>query len=440
MNRFCIYNFGCKVNQEEGAALAALFISQGWQQVEQAPADLLVINTCTVTQVADKKARQLIRRLARECPQAIVAVCGCYAQRAAEEIKELEGVHIVAGVEQRKDLPTLVAQYRQQQCQVTAVGDISSAKSFSQISAESQQHRTRAYLKIEDGCDQFCNYCIIPHVRGPVRSLPQDLALQQAQQLVQAGHREIVLSGIHIGAYGSDFGAEEHALSQLIEQISALPGLLRLRLGSIEPQQFSRSLKQVIAENEKVCPHLHIPLQAGADSTLAAMGRHYDTAFYADLLAELRSLRPGIAITSDVMTGYPGESEQDFRQSADFCAQCGFAGLHVFPYSRRKGTPAADYPHQVLQSVKAARAAELSRISKQSAAEYAAQFVGKQLCLLVEQQVEIAGQKYLCGHSENYLPLLLEDDGASSEIRQVKLQAISSIGLLCQAANAEKSG
>ena len=430
---FSIYNFGCKVNQEEGGELAALFVASGWIEATAGDSiDLIVINTCTVTQVADKKARNLIRRLHREHPQAVIAVCGCYAQRAAAEIEELAGVSIIAGVDERRLLPELVGQYmtKQSSC-LTVVSDISAAREFHHIAQDSLQTRARAYLKIEDGCDQFCTYCIIPHVRGPVRSLPVEQAVSQAERLLAVGHAEIVLSGIHIGAYGSDFD-EPDALITLIKRIVALPGLLRLRLGSIEPQQFSEQLLTLIGEEPKICRHLHIPLQSGCDKTLYAMGRHYDTEFYHTLLIRLRELGGDIAFTSDVMVGFPGETEEDFQQSLEFCQECGFSHLHIFPYSRRKGTPAAEFPGQIQQMIKAERAARMAQMAEQTARAYAERYIGAEMTLLVEERVEIEGVSYLRGHSGNYLTLLLKDSQISQCIRQVRGKLLSKHGIVVE--------
>lgn len=404
--RFCICNFGCKVNQEEGSSVAALFSQAGWQEADVSAADLIIINTCTVTQIADKKARNLIRRLHRCYPRAMIVVCGCYAQRAADEVAALPGVAIVAGVEERRRLPQLVADYLASGGQQRAVAPITAVRQFQRIAAGSGQHRARAYLKIEDGCDQFCHYCIIPYVRGPVRSLQPELALQQAELLLQQGHREIVLSGIHIGAYGQDL-EQPDALVELIRRLCALPGLLRLRLGSIEPQQFDDALIALIGSEEKLCRHLHIPLQSGCDRTLAAMGRHYDTAFYAALLQRLRQTGGDIAFTTDVMTGYPGETPTDHAASLEFCRSCGFAGMHVFPYSRRAGTKAAALPHQVPQALKAKRAAALAACAADAAAAYADRWIGHALDFLAEEQVEWEGTPCWRGHSGNYLTLLL---------------------------------
>jgi len=417
-NRFCIYNFGCKVNQEEGGALAALFSGQGWEYAaEGESAELLIVNTCTVTAVADKKARNLLRRLRRENPGCILAACGCYAQRDPETMLRL-GVDIVAGVDERRKLPELVEAFRQQGGgPLQAVGKVLEAKQFQTIAPVSDQRRTRAYLKVEDGCDQFCNYCIIPYVRGPVRSLPREQALEEARQLLEAGHQELVLTGIHIGAYGTDL-PEGEDLPRLLRELCALPGLARLRIGSVEPQQFTESLIDTLAElgeKGKLCPHLHIPLQSGCDRTLAAMGRRYDTAAYGALLAKLRGRLGDVAFTTDVMVGYPGESEEDFLASRAFCAECGFADMHVFPYSRREGTPAAIAPEQVQQGIKAERAARLAETAAAGQQAYLSRWLGKELSMLMEEEVEIEGKAYIRGHSENYLLLYLPLEAAEAE-------------------------
>ena len=426
---FYLHNFGCKVNQEEGGAVAALFLAAGWEQKSSPDAGLIIVNTCTVTQVADKKARNLIRRFAKEYPGAILAVCGCYAQRAAAEIAELAAADLIVGVEERRRLPQLVEDYLSaENGPQTAVSDVMDSREFCAIAPESVQRRARAYLKIEDGCDQFCRYCIIPYVRGPVRSLPQEEAVEQARRLLEQGHQEIVLSGIHVGAYGKDLN-EPDALPRLIKSLCALPGLLRLRLGSIEPQQFTPALLDLLAGEPKLCPHLHIPLQSGCDRTLTEMGRRYDTAFYAELLADIRSRMDDPAVTTDVMVGFPGEAEADFLSSRDFCAACGFADLHIFPYSRRSGTPAAARRDQLRQAEKARRAAVLAEVAEASAKEYARRWQGRPLDLLVEEKVQLDGKTYLRGHSANYLTLLLPDDGAEAPLRRVVITGRTADGL-----------
>ena len=426
---FTIYNFGCKVNQEEGGALAALFIAAGWRYVpEDQPAELVIVNTCTVTATADKKVRNLLRRLRREQPGCLLAACGCYAQRDPDALTAL-GVDIVAGVDDRRRLLELVNAYQNGTHPIQMVGEIANAHGFQTIAPRSRQQRARAYLKVEDGCDQFCNYCIIPHVRGPVRSLPLDQAVEEARLLLEAGHKELVLTGIHIGAYGQDLPAGQD-LPHLLEALCALPGLDRLRLGSVEPQHFTTERLQTLATLDKVCPHFHIPLQSGCEKTLAAMGRHYDPAAYGALLDRLRRLVGDPAFTTDVMVGYPGETEADFLESQGFCQSCGFAAMHVFPYSRRSGTPAAVAPDQVPQGVKADRAARLAETAAAGSRAYRSRYRGKPLSMLVEERVDLAGKTYWKGHSENYLLLYLPQEKIPVPIFPGSLVPVTGVDLL----------
>lgn len=432
---FIIHSFGCKVNQEEAEQLAALFCAQGWEEAgPQEEAALYIINTCTVTQVADKKARALIRRLRREHPAAVLAVTGCYAQTAAQQIEELAGVDVIAGLAERARLPELVEQRLAGAAPLTAVVDIAQQRLFQSIGPTARQKRARAYLKIEDGCAEFCHYCIIPHARGPVRSLPLAQALEQARQLLEAGHRELVLSGIHIGAYGEDLPPGE-TLPALIESILRLPGNFRLRLGSIEPQQFSANLLRLIAREQRLAPHLHIPLQAGCDKTLLAMNRHYSITDYEALLAELRALRPGLAVSTDVMVGYPGETSSDFDASFSFCLRMGFAKMHVFPYSRRSGTVAAGLSGQIPQREKTRRAALMGDLAQRMEQDYAQGFIGAQLDYLFEQETGLFGQTWQVGHSGNYLPLLLPANAGppTPNLQMVRALEYRDGYLLCEA-------
>lgn len=435
---FAVYNFGCKVNQEEGGAISALFLARGWLYDAGEP-QLIIINTCTVTATADKKARNLIRRLRREQPRAILAVCGCYAQRDAAAIAALSGVDIVAGVDERRRLPELVADFQERGVipggdrPLLAVAEINEQRQFHRIAAESAQSRARAYLKIEDGCDQNCAYCIIPKVRGPVRSLPLPQAVEQARQLAAAGHGELVLSGIQIGAYGQDLTAGED-LPALIRALLELPGLPRLRLGSIEPQYLSEELLQLLGSEPRLCAQLHLPLQSGSDRILAAMGRGYTTAEFLDLADRLRDLRPDIAITSDVIVGFPGESETDFQATAEFLNQLNAARLHIFPYSKRSGTTAAAWPGQISQAEKERRAGLLADLSREQAAAFSRRFIGRELDLLPEQIVILGGQSYLRGHSGNYMTLLLPWPTADmpAGLLRVRGQELRGDGLLVE--------
>jgi threonylcarbamoyladenosine tRNA methylthiotransferase MtaB len=435
---FAVYNFGCKVNQQEGGAISALFLARGWRW-DAAQPELIIVNTCTVTQTADKKARNLIRRLRREQPEALLAVCGCYAQRDVAAIAALPGVDIIAGVDERRRLPELVAECAKSKGRpgdgqpLLAVAAIAERHQFQRIAAQSEQSRVRAYLKIEDGCDQNCAYCIIPQVRGPVRSLPLEQAMAQARQLVVAGHSELVLSGIQIGAYGEDLPPGED-LPALIRALLALPELPRLRLGSIEPQYCSEELLRLIASEPRLCPQLHIPLQSGCDRILAAMGRSYTTAEFMALTDRVRGLRPELAITSDVIIGFPGESEADFAETVTFLSQLEAARLHIFPYSKRSGTVAAGLSGQISQAEKERRAAVLAELSREQAANFGRRFVGQPLDLLPEEIVTVKGSRYLRGHSGNYLMLLLPWQGEDLPSGLIKVcgRKMSDQGLLVE--------
>lgn len=411
---FAIYTLGCKVNQEESAAIAALMEEKGWQQKPfQEKAQVYIINTCTVTHLADRKSRAMIRRAVKHNPGALVVATGCYAQTSHQELAALRGIDLVVGVDQRIDLPRLIEERlaRPAAAPQIEVADISKPHPFVDLPATGTPERARAYLKIEDGCDAFCHYCAVPYARGPVRSLPPEKALAYAKDLIGAGYLEIVLSGIHVGAYGQDLPGGIH-LASLLKELLQLPALGRLRLSSIEPLQFTPELLALLEEESaapksKLCPHFHIPLQAGSDKTLKAMGRRYTCRQYEELLTQLRGFYPQAAFTSDMMVGYPGESPEDFAESYDFCRRQGFARLHVFPYSPRKGTVAADLPGQIDPQEKEKRSQKLLALGEEMAAQYGRGFIGKTLQLLPEQSVEYEKRSYLQGHGENYLNLLL---------------------------------
>jgi len=413
---FALYTLGCKVNQEEGAAVSSLFESAGFRRVDfSAPADLYIINTCTVTNMADRKSRQMIRRAAKAKPEAVVVVTGCYAQTSPEDVAKIEGVDIVAGMEERVALPQLVEELLRQrekdktEGRILSVADIMQAREFTPIPVKSSgQERVRAYLKIEDGCDQFCHYCVVPYARGPVRSLPFDQALEQAKRLLAEGHREIVLTGIHIGAYGQDLPGDTDIVD-LAQELIKLPGLLRLRFGSVEPQQISERFLSLIGQ-EKICNHLHIPLQSGCDAVLAAMGRRYDTAYYRQTILRLREVVPDIAITTDVIVAYPGETEEDFATTCDFCRRMAFARMHVFPYSPRRKTVAANLPNQIDAQEKNKRAELLSHIGEEMADKYRQSFIGKCLQVLPEQRICLNGKWYWQGHSDQYVQVIFPQE------------------------------
>ncbi len=401
--------------------MANLLIKGGWQQLspEQQVA-AYVVNTCAVTQTATRKARSFLRSLRQSQPKAIIIISGCYAQLEAEILAKDGLADIIIGLEERAELLMIIDEYRQRRLlwqadqseQIAAmpplikVSDIRQAKQFKNL-ANTVQDRARAFLKIEDGCNAFCHYCIIPYARGRVRSLAAQEALAQARGLLEQGHREIVLSGIHIGVYGSDLKPATN-LAALIEDMLKLSPDFRLRLGSLEPQHFNQQIFDLLAEHTQICNHLHIPLQSGCDKVLAAMNRHYSIADYAELCQKLRQIRADIALTCDIIVGYPGETEEDFEQSLAFCQKIGFAGMHIFPYSAKKGTVAYGLLNQHSRAVKAIRAKTLQEAARKMATDYRQKFVDKRLDFLAEQIVNIGNQAYYQGLSNNYLPILVQ--------------------------------
>jgi len=396
----CFVTLGCKVNQTESEAVGQIFRNAGYVVVDAAAAaDVVVVNTCTVTNTGDSKSRQLIRRMIKAHPESIVVVMGCYAQTAPGEVLKIDGVDLVLGTSERTRILELIERVKEEKKPQNAVQDIWQAAEFEELPLLAQETRTRATLKIQEGCNQFCTYCIIPYARGPVRSRKPENALAEARQLVAAGFREIVLTGIHTGSYGQDL-AGGWDLARLLRELAAIPGLRRLRLSSIEPMEFSPDLIAAIFALPVVCPHLHIPLQSGSDAVLGRMQRPYSLSAYLDLLAELRRRDPEVAVTTDVIVGFPGETAGEHADSLDFVQGCGFAGIHVFPYSRRRGTPAADYPGQVPNKVKEERTREMLAAARASKRAYAQKFLGRELEVLIER-IDERGMAF--GHTANYL-------------------------------------
>ena len=376
---------GCKVNQFETETMEGLFRARGYDVVPfEERADVYVINTCSVTHLSDRKSRQLIRRAARTNPAACIAVTGCYAQVAPEEIRALEGVRVVIGTKERAKIVDYVeASLRADTGVAGTITDIMQARVFEDIPLHALPHRTRAFLKIEDGCQNFCTFCIIPYARGPVKSRELSAVAREMRLLVDAGFHEVVLTGIHLGAYGIDL-AERPTLADACRTALAEEELRRLRLGSLESVELSADLLELMRTEPRFAAHLHLPLQAGSDSVLRAMNRHYDTAAFAALLADVRRAVPGVAISTDIIVGFPGETEEDFASGLDFVRQMGFARMHVFPYSARRGTPAARRTDQVPPVVRKERAARMQALAEELAEEYHRAVLGSVADVLFE--------------------------------------------------------
>lgn len=416
---------GCKVNQAESEALAQLFRTAGYDVADSAgQADVVVVNTCTVTNTGGSKSRQVIRRMIKAHPDSFVVVMGCYAQTSPGEVLKIEGVDLVIGTQDRSRILDLIEQVRNERklteqneaddwheefepsrarLPFSAVRDIRQVKEFEELPLLEGESRTRAMLKIQEGCNQFCTYCIIPYARGPVRSrLPQN-ALAEAEKLVQAGYKELVLTGIHTGAYGQDLDGDWN-LARLVRKLVQIKGLKRLRLSSIEPMEFTPDLLESIFSYPEVCPHLHIPLQSGSDAVLTRMQRPYTLGEYKRLLDQLFQHIPDVAVTTDVIVGFPGESERDHRDALAFVESCSFAKIHVFPYSRREGTPAAGYPDQIPNRVKEERVKAMLAVAKASHEAYVKRFLGREAEVLIERVDE---QGIASGHTGNYLDVYL---------------------------------
>ena len=399
MKKAASFALGCKVNQYESEAIAELFQEKGYEIVDiDEEADVYVINTCTVTNFGDKKSRQLIRKVKRQNENAIVAVVGCYAQTAPQELMKVEGVNLVIGTKDRAQIVEMVENYKTENGVENHVSDIMKERVFEPLSIQKLANRTRAYLKIQDGCSQYCSYCIIPYARGPIRSRdPQDV-LAEVKRLAENGFKEVVLTGIHVASYGKD--RHDTSLLEILRQVHEVEGIERIRFSSIEPNVVTEEFAQAIADMPKVCDHFHLSLQSGCDKTLKEMNRKYDTEKYRQAAATLRKYLPEVALTTDIIAGFPGETEEDFQASYDFAKEIGFAKIHAFPYSPKRGTPAAARKDQLLNAVKAERSHRLIELSDKMADDFIQAYVGKEVEVLYERAI---GEGIYEGHTTNYI-------------------------------------
>jgi threonylcarbamoyladenosine tRNA methylthiotransferase MtaB len=402
---------GCKVNQEETASLMEMFRKRGFQLVDfKSPADVYIINTCTVTHTADQKSRQMIRRAISRQPDALVAVVGCYSQVSPDDVLAIPGVDLVVGTRGRAKLVDLVEDILEKKRaggfvkEVNAVDSLESDLEFEQLPLPDNPQRTRAFLKIEDGCDQYCAYCIIPDARGPVRSLSPELVKEQLGELICAGYREVVLTGVHTSAYGKDLPVGIN-LAALLRDLVKMPGDFRIRLSSVEPVDVSEELLEVMASSPRICRHLHLPLQSGDDEILEMMQRPYTTADYSELFQKAIKMIPDLAVTTDVMVGFPGETDRHFENTYDFIASLPFRDLHVFKYSPRPGTPAAEMSGQVKPRNKDERSRRLRELADTKARAFAEGALGETLDVLVERSYK-KRPGYWQGITDNYLRVI----------------------------------
>ncbi|MBO8177622.1 tRNA (N(6)-L-threonylcarbamoyladenosine(37)-C(2))-methylthiotransferase MtaB [Aeribacillus pallidus] len=407
MATVAFHTLGCKVNHYETEAIWQLFKKEGYERVDfEKTADVYVINTCTVTNTGDKKSRQVIRRAIRRNPDAVICVTGCYAQTSPAEIMAIPGVDIVVGTQDRTKMLEYIEQYKKERQPINAVRNIMKNRVYEELDVPAFTDRTRASLKIQEGCNNFCTFCIIPWARGLMRSRDPKEVIRQAQQLVDAGYKEIVLTGIHTGGYGEDM--KDYNLAMLLRDIEEqVKGLKRLRISSIEASQLTDEVIEVIDRSNIIVRHLHIPLQSGSNTVLKRMRRKYTMEFFAERLTRLRQALPGLAVTSDVIVGFPGETEEEFMETYNFIKEHKFSELHVFPYSKRTGTPAARMENQIDEEVKNERVHRLIALSDQLAKEYASQFEGEVLEVIPEERYKEDPESGLYeGYTDNYLKIV----------------------------------
>ena len=415
--RIAIYTLGCKVNQYETQAMEQELLRRGHTLVPfETAADGYIVNTCSVTAVSDKKSRQMIRRCRKLNENAVVAACGCYVQTHPDEAATL-ALDLIAGTGDRMAFLDLLEQAAHEKEPVTLLDDALRRRQFEVLPAGGMKERTRAMLKVEDGCVNFCTYCIIPYARGPVRSLPLEMAAAQTRQLRAEGYRELVLTGIEISSWGHDL-KDGSSLIDLLEAVSAAAGDMRLRLGSLEPRTITEDFCRRAAKLSNLCPHFHLSLQSGCDATLKRMNRKYDTARFYESVTLLRRYFDHVAVTTDLITGFPGETEEEFAQTLTFIQRCGFAAMHIFPYSIRPGTKAAAMP-QLTAAVKEERAARAAQVAHGMRQAYLTGCVGKTYPVLFEQEKD----GLYTGHAPNYAEVAVQGRDLHNQVREVRITA-----------------
>ncbi len=418
--KIAFYTLGCKVNTYESESVWELFKEHGFERVNyKTYADVYIINTCTVTNSAAAKSRKAIRKLIKLNPEAVIAVMGCYSQLASDDVLEIAGVDIVIGTKYRAKLLPLVTQFLNERKQIKEVYDVSRYRVFDEIKVTNFTESTRAFLKIEDGCNNFCTYCIIPYARGPVRSRNKKAILEEATNLVANGYHEIVLTGIHTGGYGQDL--ENYSFYDLLKDLKAVKGLKRIRISSIEINELTDEIITLIASDPIFAKHLHIPLQSGSDDVLKRMKRKYNKEQFSTHIEHIRSLIPEIAITTDVIVGFPGETEAMFQEMEDFIKTIEFSELHVFPYSKRTGTKAAKMDHQINGIVKSIRVNKLLQLNEALATKFIEKNQNREVSVIFEKSDE----KYTYGHSDTYIYIKVDkDETLHNQIKNVMIKSV----------------
>lgn len=431
MRSVALHNLGCKVNSYELDAVQSMLIQQGYRIVPfEEKADIYIINTCTVTNMADRKSRQMLHRAKKQNPEALVVAIGCYVQNGVEDVKEDPCVDLAIGNNRKKDLVTILEDYLAKRQTIDTVVDIAKEKEYEELEIDRTAEHTRAYIKIQDGCNQFCTYCAIPLARGRVRSRDRGLVLEEVKRLAANRYKEVVLTGIHLSSYGLDFlgissadyrdACEAGFLLNLIEEIAGVPGVERIRLGSLEPRIITPEFVKRLSACDKICPHFHLSLQSGCDATLKRMNRHYNTQQFREGVALLREAFERVAITTDVIVGFPGETDEEFEQTVAFLEEISFYEMHVFKYSKRKNTPAAIMPGQVLDDIKNKRSDILLAMDRQKSRHYREEYLGKRMEILTEEIRQIGEYCYMTGHTRDYVCCAFRVEGDASALSEAE--------------------
>ncbi len=419
---------GCKVNQYDSDAMRTIFLQQGYRAVkEEEEADVYVINTCSVTSIGDRKSRQMVRKIRRKHPQAVIAVAGCYAQIAPEIFEAMGDIDVIVGAQNRSKIVEYVEQAQKKEKTINAVKDIMSVTEFENLYVDAEgETKTRAFIKVQEGCDNYCTFCIIPFARGKLKSRKQKDAVEEIRRLVAKGYREIVLTGIHLGNYGRDLH-DGTSLATLVEELLRIPNLLRIRMGSIESVELSDDLINLIKDEPRVCRHLHLPIQSGSDAVLRRMNRHYRLPEYKKLISELREKIPGLALTTDLIVGFPGETEENFMETLETLRELRFSAIHVFPYSQRTGTPAAVFPNQVPGDIKKDRVHRVQELEKEISKEYRKTFLQKTVHVLIEEEKN----GYFEGLSDEYIRVSITDKNVEKgRLYSVYVENLTEDGLI----------
>ena len=424
--KVALHNLGCKVNAYETEAMQQMLEAAGYEIVPFEPgADIYVINTCTVTNIADRKSRQMLHKAKKMNPDAIVVAAGCYVQADTKKAEADASIDIIIGNNKKQELISILENYRSDQQKTTECVDINHTKEYEKLEIDRTEEHTRAYLKVQDGCNQFCTYCMIPYARGRIRSKKTEDVVGEVKRLAASGCQEVVLTGIHLSSYGKERPEEQENLLTLIQAVHEVDGIERIRLGSLEPGIITKEFAKAISSLPKVCPHFHLSLQSGCTATLKRMNRRYTAQEYREKCEILRKYYPAPALTTDVITGFPGETEEEFEESRSFVDSIHFYETHIFPYSKSEGTKAAVMPDQLPEQIKKERSRVLIALGQERQREYMEQFLGKKKEVLFEEQQKIQGQTYRTGHTMEYLKVaVISEESLENKRVMVQLQNI----------------